>query len=350
MTVLLVGNFLSESGGTHGVCEELAVRLEDAGCRVITVSRSRARLRRLCEMVGAVWHHQREYDVAHVDLFSGDAFFWAEAVCWTLRRARKPYVLTLHGGRLPQFAHRWPRRVRRLLASAAIVTAPSNYLRERMLPYCARIVVQPNALELARYEFRARAQPKPRLVWLRAFHEIYNPALAVGVIRRLVPDYPALRLLMAGPDKGDGSLERARRLAGQNGFLDGHIAFRGSIDKRAVPRFLQEGDVFLNTANTDNTPVSVIEAMACGLCVVSTNVDGLPFLLEDERDALLVAPGDAQAMSAAVRRILTEPGLALRLSENARRKVEAFDWSMVLPRWLSIFEEAMIGRSNGCGA
>ena len=104
---------------------------------------------------------------------------------------------------------------------------------------------------------------------------------------------------------------------------------------------MNQGDVFINTTNIDNTPVSLLEAMACGLCVVSTNVGGLPYLIEDGVDALLVPPDDSQAMAAAVRRILTEPGLAARLSSNARKKIERFDRSVILPQWEELFEKCL---------
>jgi glycosyltransferase involved in cell wall biosynthesis len=69
------------------------------------------------------------------------------------------------------------------------------------------------------------------------------------------------------------------------------------------------------------------------MCVVSTAVGGIPHLLENEVDALLVPPNDSDAMAHAVRRILSEPGLAARLSANARRKAERFDWKRVMPLW-----------------
>ena len=99
---------------------------------------------------------------------------------------------------------------------------------------------------------------------------------------------------------------------------------------------MDRGDIFLNTTNVDNTPVSVLEAMACGLCIVTTNVGGIPHLLEHEHDALLVPSDDPAAMAAAVRRILTETGLAARLSHHARAKAERMDWSVVLPQWESL--------------
>src|SRR5581483_5520203 len=103
--------------------------------------------------------------------------------------------------------------------------------------------------------------------------------------------------------------------------------------KPEIPIRLNEFDIFLNTTNVDNTPVSVLEAMACGLCVVSTNVGGLPYLLRHEQDALLTAPGDAQAMASAVCRLLGEPKLGEQLSKAARAKVREHDWSVVLPQW-----------------
>jgi glycosyltransferase involved in cell wall biosynthesis len=143
---------------------------------------------------------------------------------------------------------------------------------------------------------------------------------------------------MVGPDKRDGSLERTRQKAVEFGVIN-RISFPGPVPKLDVPLWMNRGDIFVNTANIDNTPTSVLEAMACGLCVVSTNVGGIPYLLDDQSDALIVPPDDAPAMAAAVRRILTEPGLAARLSSNARRKVEQFDWSRILPQWEGLLAE-----------
>ncbi len=118
------------------------------------------------------------------------------------------------------------------------------------------------------------------------------------------------------------------------------------VHKEQVPEILNQGDLFINTTNIDNTPVSVIKSMACGLCIISTNVGGIPYLLEDGSDALLVPPGDPEAMANAVVRILTEPGLAAKLSVNARAKAEQYDWSVVLPKWEQLFEQVIEVKRN----
>jgi glycosyltransferase involved in cell wall biosynthesis len=282
-------------------------------------------------MLATVGRHRRRYQVAHVELFSGSAFLWAELVCLALRRLGKPYVLTLHGGNLPQFARRRPGRVTRLLRSAAAVTAPSAYLVEAMRSYRPDIRLLSNPIDLDAYPYRARLAPQPRLLWLRTFHPIYNPALAPRALALLLAEWPEARLTMAGPDRGR-CREETTQVAQGLGLLD-HIAFQGPMPKSAVPAWLATGDIFLNTATVDNMPVSMVEAMAAGLVVISTRVGGVPHLARDGHDALLVPANDPDAMATAIRRVLTEPGLAAALSRQARARAARCDWSVVLPQW-----------------
>jgi glycosyltransferase involved in cell wall biosynthesis len=343
--VLIVGNFLSGVSSTRGVCEDLSLKLESIGWNVLRTSSKRGRLQRLTDMLSTVWFHRREYGVASVEVYSGLAFFWAEAVCCALRWANKPYILTLHGGNLPVFARRWPGRVRRLLRSAAAVTAPSSYLHEQMRTYRRDLRLVPNPLELRHYPFTLREQPTPKLVWLRAFHSIYNPTLAPRVLALLSREFPAATLLMVGPDKGDGSTARVHETAMQLGIAD-RLTIVPGVPKAEVPVAMNRGDIFLNTTNIDNTPVSVLEAMACGLCVVSTNVGGIPYLLGHEKDSLLVDPGQEQAMADAVRRVLRDPRLAGSLSRAARAKTESLDWASILPQWDEMLSHLARGREH----
>src|SRR5690606_26152635 len=96
---------------------------------------------------------RKHYDVALVDVYSGPAFLWVEAVCHVLRHIGKPYILTLHGGNLPAFAQRWPRRVRRVLRFANMITTPSRYLQNAFRDVRNDIVLLPNPLDIAHYPF-----------------------------------------------------------------------------------------------------------------------------------------------------------------------------------------------------
>ncbi len=336
--LLFVGNFLSGENQVPQLCEELADRFEMEGWSVLRTSSKAGKVARLAEMVVTAFRRRGDFDLVQIDLFSGSAFVWAEIVASALQAIQRPFALTLHGGLLPEFSARYPGRVRRLLRSAAVVTSPSAFLAERMREFRSDIEVLPNPLDLERFEFRPRDAPRPRLVWLRAFHEVYRPWLAVEVLGLLAATYPEARLIMFGPDKTDGSKEKTEAAIRRLG-LEKRVSLGGAIPAEEVPSSLQDGDVFLNTSEVDNAPRSVVEAMACGLCVVSTDVGGVPYLLDDGQDGLLVPPDDPEAMANAVVRILSDSKLAESLSRNGRGKAESHDWSIVIPRWERLFQE-----------
>jgi glycosyltransferase involved in cell wall biosynthesis len=340
--LLLVATFLSAEGGSRAVMEELATRLKIRGWPLVTTSRRIGGLARGWDMLTTAILRRTSYDVAVVDLFSGRAFLWGEAVGWTAYALGKPVVFTLRGGDLPGYAARARRRVRALLRRAAAVTVPSRYLFDAMREFRDDLELLENPLDLSLYAFRVRRPATPKLVWLRAFHHIYNPALAPRVVQRLVDEFPDISLVMVGRDKHDGSFEETRRIAAKLGVAD-RIRLPGGVPKKDVASWLNKGDIFLNTTNIDNAPVSVLEAMACGLCVVSTSAGGMAHLVEDEREALLVQPDDPDAMADAVRRVITEPDLAERLSRSGRERVARCDWSILLPRWEALIRGAAKG-------
>jgi glycosyltransferase involved in cell wall biosynthesis len=333
------------SPGRLSVTHDLAKRLQRHGYESTSASRFRSGILGSAHLLSTALLRRRKYDVAVVDLYSGRAFLWGEALATLLTALGCPFIIALHGGALPDFARGHGERVRACLRKAAAVLTPSRYLLEQMRPYRSDLFLLPNAIDVDIYRFTARQAPQPLLLWLRAFHETYNPSLVPRALALLEQDFPDIHMNMVGPDKGDGSLQRMQKLAASLHVLN-RITIHGAIPKSEVANWLNRGDIFLNTTNVDNTPVSVLEAMACGLCVVSTSVGGIPYLLEHEQDSLLVPPDNPEAMAAAVGRILTEPGLAEHLSRNARRKVEQFDWSLILPQW-----EKLLGRvakmSNG---
>lgn len=334
--LLYVGTFLSKAGANRSYCEDLADRLEMRGRHVVRTSQRLPRLSRVADMLRVAWRERGSYRAAIVDVFSGMAFVWAEAVCFELARLGKPFVLTLHGGNLPEFAAKWPRRVRHLLGSAAAVTAPSSFLAERMRAFREDLRVVRNAIDIDSYPFAPRDRARSRLVWVRAFHEMYDPVLAVDVLARVAARHPDVRLAMIGPDK-DGSRARVESRARQLGVLD-RLDLPGAVSRVEVADRLGAADVFVNTTRVDNTPLSVIEAMASGLCVVSTSVGGIPHLVRDGETGILVPPGDAAAMADGIDRVLREPALAARLSRGARAFATECDWAPVLAQWDALLD------------
>lgn len=348
-SILIVGTFLSQSNGNRSVCEDLAQRLPSYGWPVHTTSAKPGRVSRMIDMLTTVWSERRNYTLAQVDVYSGPAFYWAASVCGLLSLLRKPYILTLHGGNLPEFSRKRVWLVHKVLQSAAVVTAPSRYLSEQMNRFRHDIQVLPNAISLSRYPFEERKASRQRLVWLRAFHQIYEPQLAVRVLAELKTSFPQLTLIMVGPDKGDGSLQQTQALAQELGVAD-RVRFEGRVPKDEIALWINSGDLFLNTSTIDNTPVTVLEAMACGACVVTTEVGGIPYLCDHRADAMLSPVGDVKAMAANVAQLLGQPKLASTISRNARSRVELLDWAAILPRWTSLFRFVSNRRTRAVGS
>ncbi|MGI5940306.1 MAG: glycosyltransferase family 4 protein [Thermoleophilia bacterium] len=330
--LLMVGAFLSSSTGIRFVCEDLAAGLRSRGWPIITTSTVQNGGLRAADMLATTWSKRKHYQLAQLDVYSGRAFLWAEAIATSLTILRCPYILTLHDGGLPDFADRHPKRVEWLLQSAAAVTSPSPFLQKRFCPVRSDIQVIRNGLHLDRYASRAISHAGPHLVWVRAFEDCYNPLLALQMLQKLLTKHPDATLLMVGPDRGGLTAEDVSNEAARLGLTE-KVRVEGAVPKDRIPEILTQGDIFLNTTDVDNAPVTVVEAMASGLCVVSTDAGGVPDLVDDGREALLVPRRDPDAMAAAVHRVLTEPGLAAQLSLQARTKAEAFAWNKVLTAW-----------------
>lgn len=336
--LLMISNFLQATRHNKNVWHYLAQRLEQRGYQVLTVSSKENRVLRLLDMLWTAWCRRRSYDLAQIDVFSGKAFIFAEACTALLGWIQKPIILTLHGGALPEFSQRHPRRVRRLLQAAAAVVTPSPYLMNELVRFRANIRLIPNPIDLDASIFRVREHPQPKLIWVRAFHKVYNPTLAVEVVAALADSFPDISLTMIGPDKADGSLEQVLERARALGVSD-CITIIPGVPHHEIPTWLDGADIFINTSNYDTSPRSLVEAMANGLCIVTTDVGGIPYLVEDHQEALLVPPSKTQLMSEAVRKILSDPTLAARLSGNARSKTRQYDWPSILQTWESLFIE-----------
>jgi glycosyltransferase involved in cell wall biosynthesis len=239
---------------------------------------------------------------------------------------------------LPTFFERFPNWSRRVLARADALVSPSEFLARAASSLGFPALVIPNVLDLGRYPYRARRQASPRLLWMRSFYPYYNPFLAIRVLTTLKKKVPNATLVMAGQDKGiEGDV---RDLARQMG-VEGAVQFVGFLDHAGKIREGHAADIFLNTNNVDNMPVSVLEACALGLPVVATNVGGIPDLLKNNDTALLVDDDDHEAMADAVYRIIKEPDLCARLSSQGRRLAESCAWQQVYPRWQSLISEVM---------
>jgi len=288
---------------------------------------------RLLHMLWCVLINARSADVVLIDTYSTQNFYFATTVAQLCRLLRIQYIPILRGGNLPERIKNSRGASKRLFGSAFVNVAPSAYLMEAFRDEgYGNLKYIPNTIQVEKYPFLLRKEVKPTLLWVRSIASLYNPMLALEVVHELIKKGYAASLTMVGPSK-DVSYEQCKAYATQHNLP---VTFTGMLSKPEWARISKEHDVFMNTTNFDNTPVSVIEAMALGLPVVSTNVGGLPFLITHEEDGLLVVPKNVNVFVEAIESLVKHPEKAQKISQNGRERVEAFDWNTVKEHWIRL--------------
>jgi glycosyltransferase involved in cell wall biosynthesis len=333
MKLLYLGNQLSKHGYNKTTIETLGLQLEQEGYAICYASNKQSFLFRLLDMMRCVIVYRKQVTYILIDTYSTKAFWYAFLCSQLARFFNIKYISILHGGNLPNRLKRNPKLCQMVFANAYKNVAPSGYLKHAFEQEGFTNVIHiPNSIEIEKYNFKKRVEFTPKLLWVRAFASIYNPEMAVKVLQQLQEKYPNATLTMVGPDK-DGSLQVTKDFAESIGVT---VNFTGQLAKEDWWKLASEHDIFINTTHFDNTPVSVMEAMALGLPVVSTNVGGIPYLLTDNENALLVNDNDINAMTNAICSLLEHQEKGIELALNARNFIEKMDWNVVKEEWKQV--------------
>jgi glycosyltransferase involved in cell wall biosynthesis len=314
--------------------EILTDHFRKCGYPVVSVSESVNRYVRLADIIRTIILRRRWIEVMLVQTYGGPSFVVEDVASWLARRFGHRVVFHLRGGAMPDFMARHPGWTQRVLRRGDVIITPSEFLADAIREYGFSATIIPNVIDLPGYEFRLRERIRPRLFWMRAFHPIYNPRMALRVLQLVRSREPEATLVMGGQDKGLKAVIEEEALQAGLGDV---VRIAGFLDPAGKAREGAAADIYINTPNVDNTPVSVIEAWAMGLPVISTDVGGVRQLIRDGETGLLVPDDDAEAMARAVLRLIDEPGLAARLSAAGRVAAERCTWEAAHAEWQQIF-------------
>jgi glycosyltransferase involved in cell wall biosynthesis len=327
---------LSRHGKSPALMELVVPRLVDT-IEISAYSDNKHQFIRLMEMIYALYRNRKQSTLVFIDTFSTNAFWYCFILAIMCRNLKIPYIPILHGGLFEKRLKRTPFFCKQVFSYSAINLSPSIFLKNVFEQHSFKVFHLPNFLELENYPFYSRIAVRPKLLWVRAFHEIYNPFMAVNVVKLLKDKFPDVSLTMVGADK-DGSLDKVKKMA-ENLRVKDHINLTGYLSKSEWINLSVKHDFFLNTSTADNMPVSVMEGMSLGLVVISTNVGGIPYLLQNNVDSYLVNSNDAEAMADRIAQVLESPQVAQNLTSNAREKCEAYSWNLVKEQWLNILNQ-----------
>jgi glycosyltransferase involved in cell wall biosynthesis len=351
ISIGLVGPLPPPSGGMANQTRQLARLLADAAISVEIVQVN-ARYRphwigsvrgvravfRLVPYLRHLWRCAGRADLFHVMANSG----WAWHLCaapavWIARLRGVPVVVNYRGGEAEQFLRRQVAWVRPTLRRAFAIVVPSGFLQDVFGQFEIAAEIVPNIVDLSRFHPGPPRAASHNIIVTRNLEDIYDIPTALRAFAVIRSAYPDATLTVAGSGP---RLDALQQLAQTLGVADG-VRFTGRIDNEHITELYRNADLMLNPSTADNMPISLLEAMASAVPIVTTNVGGIPHLVTDARNALLVAPGDPSAMAAAAIRVFAEEGLARRLVEAGAESAAGYTWAQVRPRLFGVYARAL---------
>jgi glycosyltransferase involved in cell wall biosynthesis len=271
-------------------------------------------------------------DVVHVCTAAFGPFILTTTPAILLARLLgRPVILNYRDGRAP--AHLRARWVRWMLRRATVLVFPSGFLRDVFRAHGFDGEVISNVVDTERFRFRRRDPVRPVLISSRLLEKLYaveNTIRAFALVRARCSE---ARLIIIG----GGDQESALRQLVADETIEG-VEFHGAVPHDEVAEWFDEADIFVNSSREDNMPHSIIEAFSSGLPVVTTNAGGIPYIVEDGRNGLMVPTDQPGALAAAVLRVLGDSGLSQRLiTEGQRDCEEHYSWYAAQRSWRQLY-------------
>lgn len=275
----------------------------------------------------------RQVDVVHIFSASFWSFLLAPAPAIAAARLfGKRVVLHYHSGEAEEHLARWGLLVHPFLRRVDDIVVPSEYLRRIFARHGHRARVIRNIVDTARFRYRERPPLRPRFLSARNLEPHYRVDVTIRAFSRLKMRYPGATLTVAGSGSQEKHLKGLVTALGAEG-----VRFAGAVDPLRMPELYEEADILLNASVVDNQPVSVLEAFAAGLPVVSTATGDLANLIRHRTTGLLVPREDPEAMADAASYLLGNPNRALRIARSAREEAEKHRWESVRSSWLAVY-------------
>ncbi len=274
-------------------------------------------------------------DVVHIFSASYVSFLLAPLPALIIGRLLgRPVILNYHSGEAPDHLKR-SRIARWAAARATRIAVPSRFLSDVFAAFGFTTTVIPNTLPAGRFRYRVRDPLRPALLSTRNFEPIYDVASTIRAFAIVQQQCASATLTLIG----EGSeRERLRELA--LGLRLHNVTFLGRVAPERICDAYASHDLYVQTPTIDNMPLSVLEAFASGLPVVSTGAGGVPTILRDRVDGLLAPVNDDKAVAGCILQMLDDPDRARRMAASAHATLGAYEWPRVRERWLQLYEEA----------
>jgi L-malate glycosyltransferase len=283
--------------------------------------------------LAALWKGLKDVDIVHIFSASYWSFLLAPTPAWAVARLQGKRTLINYRSGEAQDHLRRSRVARMVLRHTDTLVVPSGYLEGVFKEFGLQARIVANFVDFSQFNYRERGALRPHLLCTRGFHPYYAVDVVIRAFSEVQQVYPRAQLDLVGK----GPCENQIRALVQE-LRVANVHFLGVASRQNIGEYYDRADIFINASCLDNMPVSLLEAFASGLPVITTSPPGMGYLVEHEHTGLLSEPSDAGALAKNVIRVLRDPVLTARLVANAYEESSRYRWSTVRQQWLSIYQ------------
>jgi glycosyltransferase involved in cell wall biosynthesis len=274
-----------------------------------------------------------KYDVIHVFSASYFSFVIAPTPAILIGKLyRRKVLLNYHSGEAEDHLQRWRRSAVPTIKLADTVIVPSEYLVRVFDQFGLTAHAIYNLVDTGKLPFRERVLLRPVFLSNRNLEVHYGVDRVLRAFKIIQERFSEATLDVVG----DGSQRRAlETLAAELGLRN--TTFQGQIDPNFISRVYDSADIYLNASEIDNQPLSILEAFACGLPIVTTDAGGIPDMVSNGKTGIVIPRGDYVQMAERAIGLLNNQSETKQMIERARRECLKYSWEAVRDAWLGVY-------------
>ena len=233
------------------------------------------------------------------------------------------------------FFSKYPRLIKFLFSNVDQTVVASKFVKSAFDMLNIKVTIIPHIMELNKWPSRLRKGKINNLLWVRHLRPEYNPAMVIDVMGIIQKQYNNLNLKIVGAGP---MIDELKNLIKQKKLHN--VDLLGRISEKDLQQSFDSADIFINTSTVDNQPVSVLEAMSCGIPVISTNVGGIPEIITHEYNGLLSDDKDVKAMARNIEKLLRDSKLYTHMSINCKQFIDKnFTGEEIYKKWENIYSK-----------
>lgn len=323
MKILLIANYEKNVGGISVQVEILYKNLLKDGVQTDIYSLKANQLKRIWLFLKLFFVACR-YDVLHIHACSYWGFLPVIFGVIVAKVLRKKIILTYHGGGADEFFGKHTSLVKFFLSKTDYNVVLSGFLENIFKKHDIQCVVIPNIIEFDVDYFKEREVIRPIFISVRALDPIYNISCiieAFAIVKKERID-AQLYILSDGPCRAELEyLVKCKQLQ--------DVFFIGQVTNKEIYDYLNRADVFVSSPKIDNFPVSVLEAFNAGLLVISSNVGGVPYIVEDNKLGLLFESDNYKELADKMLFAINNEDAVKLMIKNGKESVNKYKWDSI---------------------